>query len=112
MGISYYELLGVDYNFSSEQIQKRYEEIIKNGLIHHSVSYRDDLFLAYETLKDEEKRKIYDNNLTSEDKDRINNSYSLYNGALDMFLKLDNNIDEQIFVEYVGVGIKKVLKGS
>jgi DnaJ-class molecular chaperone len=74
--LNYYELFGISYNASSFEIRQAYKHILaiyeENSLATYSLFTEDERKLilskiedAFLTLIDDEKRKVYDNNLVS-----------------------------------------------
>jgi len=70
LDFNYYEILGVSHNATPEEIKNNFRKISKNSHPDVNPSSQSETFMknvniAYETLKDEHKRRQYDSELNS-----------------------------------------------
>ena len=101
MKLNYYEILGISYESDTNEINNNIEKLFKNSLIHQTDQYREEIYLAYETLSDETKRKEYNKILNEEDILSINKNYELLKRSKNLFDNLNKYIDKKIKVEYL-----------
>lgn len=111
-----YEILGVTKDSSNKEIQIAYEDLKRkydpsfNTSIHAYKKYRE-ILKAYENIKDEQRRKMYDLKDDNKIDERIKVEYDLY----DFEIKNDEEIDkidydkvsDYIVKEYKNIEIKK-----
>lgn len=112
MKLNYYEILGIPFDISLNELNLRYKEILKNSMLYHSDEYKMNLELAFETLSNYDTRKIYDNKFDNADIAHVNDNYARYMKVLNMFDILEENIDEEVIVEYIWCGQLKIAKGK
>ena len=113
---SYYEILGINCIANQNQIVEAFKKMVKRtdedlSLIPNKDKEFAYLMAAYVNLSSPSKRKKYNSKLSYSKIMKIEKNYKLYSNAKKMFKKLEENIDNDVTVNYNVDGIQMENKG-